>query len=93
MENLNYLMSAYFHEDWDHTHETWEAVVDAFMSDNPSIVEAVPDEIDELLSATLDDAALERQLVALGCAYDSPLGDRAWLAQVARTVRAGARVR
>jgi hypothetical protein len=91
MENLTYLMAAYFHEDWNHTHSSWEAVVDDFMTDNPARVEAVPGEIDELLAAEPDDAELTRDLIAMGCAYDPPDNDRAWLAAVGERIRAGLR--
>ena len=89
MQNLTYLMAAYFHEDWNHTHTNWEAVVDDFLTDNPARVKAAPHEIDELLSRPLDDAALERELIAMGCAFDPAAGDRAWLAAVAERIRAG----
>lgn len=89
MEHLTYLMAAYFHEDWNHTHSAWEAVVDDFMTDNPARVEAVPREIDELLSAHPDDEDLERELIAMGCAYNAPEGDRAWLSAVGERIRLG----
>lgn len=87
MQNLTYLMAAYFHEDWNHTHTTWQAVVDDFLTDNPARVKQVPGEIDEFLSATLDDRELEGKLIAMGCAYDPPQGDRAWLEAVRDRIR------
>jgi CdiI immunity protein len=87
LENLTYLMAAYFHEDWNHTYTTWQAVVDDFLTDNPARVKRVPGEIDEFLSSTLDDRALEGRLIAMGCAYDPPEGDRAWLEAVRDRIR------
>lgn len=82
MENLKYLIGAYFHEDWYHQHESWQDVVDDFLGDNPNRVRAVPDEIDALLISTSTTEELDRQLASLGCAYDPAEGYRAWLEAV-----------
>jgi hypothetical protein len=89
MSPFEYLLAAYFHQDWNHTYDSWEGVVDDFMTDNPAKVEAVPREIDELLSAQSDEEGLTRELIAMGCAYDPPEGDRAWLAAMGQRIRAG----
>jgi CdiI immunity protein len=87
MDNLKYLLSAYFHQDWNHAHDSWQAVVDEFVTDDLSTVKAVPDEIDRALTETVDDAELELLLRSLGCDYDPDEGDRAWLEAVADRIR------
>lgn len=82
MDNLRYLLSAYFHQDWNHTHGSWQEVIAEFVTDDGPTVEAVPGEIDRLLSRTPDDEALERAVRSLGCDYDPAEGDRAWLQAV-----------
>ena len=77
MDNLTYLVRVYFHEDWPLHHSSWQEVVDAFLTDDPVTVRAVPDEIDALLSRTSDDLA--QDMAALGCSYDPAEGYRAWL--------------
>ena len=82
MDSLTYLLAAYFHQDWCHTHQTWEAVIDEFLTDNPARVAMAPLEIEHLLLAIADDAELERVLISMGMAYDPDEGDRAWLEAV-----------
>lgn len=89
MNSLTYLMAAYFHEDWNHTHTTWQAVIDEFLKDNPVRVAAAPREIDEVLSRSVDDEALAGELIEMGCAFNPPGGPRAWLDAVAERIRAG----
>ena len=80
MDNLSYLLSSYFHQDWDHYGPTWQHAVDAFLEDDPTTVAAVPDEIDDLLASSNED--LEQSLERLGNYYYPPEGDRAWLEAV-----------
>lgn len=87
MDNLKYLLSAYFHQDWNHEHDSWQAVVDEFVADDAGTVSAIPGEIDQLLSGTHDDVELGKVLVTLGCAYDPEEGDRKWLGQVRDRIR------
>ena len=88
MDNLTYLVRAYFHEDWPLHAGSWEEVVDAFLTDDPATVRAVPDEIDALLSSTSDD--LGDDMAAMGCSYDPAEGYRLWLQAVRdRIVKAG----
>ena len=82
MDNLKYMLSAYFHQDWNHTHNSWEAVVDEFATDDRSTVAAVPGEIDRLLAGVTDDAELDQLVLSLGCDYNPDEGDRAWLSAV-----------
>ena len=82
INNLSYMLSAYFHQDWNHTHDSWQAVVDEFLSDDGTTVAAVPDEIDQVLASVTDDEELGQLIVDLGCAYSPDEGDRAWLGAV-----------
>lgn len=87
MKDLTYLLSAYFHEDWNAGHSSWQAVIDDFATDDPSTVAAVPDEIDVLLSSEPSDQGLGAALLEMGCAYAPPEGDRAWLRAVRDRLR------
>ena len=86
-ENLKYLLAAYFHQDWNHTHSTWEEVVDEYVNLDPSSVQGVTSEIDVLLSSPLDDTELDQELMRMGCAFDPPGGDRAWLRALRDRIR------
>ena len=48
----------------------------------------VPDKIDDLLSSHRQDQELSDTLVEMGCAYDPPEGDRAWLQAVRDYIQA-----
>lgn len=87
MDNLKYMLSAYFHQDWNHTHDSWQAVVDEFVTDDLPTVAAVPDEIDQVLTEAVGDAEMELLLKSFGCVYDPAEGDRAWLAAVRDRIR------
>lgn len=87
MDNLEYLLSAYFHQDWNHTYDSWQAVVDDYVAVGRDATRAVPTEIDRLLLQTPDDSELANVLTSLGCAYDPPEGDRQWLAAVGERIR------
>jgi hypothetical protein len=82
MDNLKYLFSAYFHQDWHQARATWEEVVDEFLQDDATTVAAAPAELDALLSATDDDAELSQLVLELGCDYHPDLGERGWLTAV-----------
>lgn len=88
MDDLRFVLSAYFHQDWNHTYDSWQAVVDDYLAVSGESARGIPSEIDRLLE-TPDDAALGNILLSFGCAYDPPEGDRAWLAAVAERIRAG----
>ena len=87
MDNLTYLMKAYFHEDWPLHQSSWQDVVDAFLTDDPVTVRAVPDEIDALLSDPRTSNDLADEMAALGCSYDPADGYRAWLQSVRDRIR------
>ncbi|WP_114422407.1 contact-dependent growth inhibition system immunity protein [Nocardioides houyundeii] len=82
MDPLTYLLQAYFHEDWSHTFQTWEEILDEFLKEDSTLIARVPEEIDTLLARIGDDAELERTLMSMGLAYDPDEGDRAWLEAV-----------
>lgn len=87
MDDLRFVLSAYFHQDWNHTYDSWQAVVDDYLAVSGESAQEIPSEIDRLLE-TPDDAELGDILLSLGCAYDPPEGDRAWLTAVAERIRA-----
>ena len=87
MDSLTYLMGAYFHEDWHHLQNSWQGVVDAFLTDDPNTVRTVPDEIDALLAGEQTAAELEDRLAAMGCSYDPAEGYRDWLEAVRDRIR------
>jgi hypothetical protein len=82
MDNVKYLLSAYFHQDWNHAHGSWQAVVDEFVSDDRTTVAAVPGEVDQLLAHVMDDVELGQLIMSLGCDYSPDEGDRVWLGAV-----------
>lgn len=82
MENLRYLMGAYFHEDWHCFQDSWQEVVDAFLTDDTNTVRSVPHEIDTLLAGSRTLAELEDEMDAMGCSYLPAEGYREWLGAV-----------
>jgi hypothetical protein len=82
MDNLRYMLSAYFHQDWNHTHDSWQAVVDEFVTDDRTTVVEVPREIEKILAEVTDDLELGQLILSLGCDYSPIEGDRAWLTAV-----------
>ncbi|TWU12588.1 hypothetical protein CA54_14120 [Symmachiella macrocystis] len=91
---LRYLCGAYFHQDWDAEHDSWESVVEAFVcSESKDMVKSVCDDISAIISEYLDDSALERYMVSeLYCGYYPP-GDSMtfteWLKAIRRHMDAG----
>lgn len=88
MDDLRYVLSAYFHQDWNHTYDSWQAVVDDYVAVSGDAVIGIPGEIDRLLLQISDDSELAKVLMSLGCAYDPPEGDREWLAAMRDRIRA-----
>jgi CdiI immunity protein len=92
---LTQLLGGYYHQDWREDHATPEAALQAFVSDASSeTVAAAANEIDRLLTAGYDPAALA-QLLADGfdCNYlaeTDGLSAAAWLAQVRDSLRTAA---
>jgi hypothetical protein len=76
---LEYLLSAYFHQDWRAEHDTPEAVVAAFLDDEDEEQAAgVRADLARLAAHGLDEDALGRELRALGCEYDPVAGGGSW---------------
>jgi hypothetical protein len=88
MENLEHLIGAYFHQDWNLVYATrYEAVAD-FVRRSPDRAAWVGLEIDELLNSTGSDEELTARLSAMG--FDdapSPDGDRAFLIDIRTYIR------
>ena len=88
LDALKYLLSAYFHQDWQSEHPTAGEVVDAFArGEGEEQCARVRADIAALLAEGLDDATLGQRLRKLGSAYD-PTRDgqswQAWLEGIAR---------
>ena len=80
MENLEHLIGAYFHQDWNLVHGTREEAVADFVRRAPQRAATVPDEIDALLESTDDE--LSERLASMGF-DDAPAdGDRAFLVEL-----------
>lgn len=82
MNDLEHLMAAYFHQDWDDEYGTWTEAVDDFLARSPERAATIPAAISELLGAFPQDGDLDRRLGEIGCAHDPAEGDRAWLLAV-----------
>lgn len=80
MKNLEHLIGAYFHQDWNLVYATREEAVTDFVSRSPKRAATVPDEIDGLLQSP-DDELTER-LESMGFDDAPPDGDRAFLAEL-----------
>lgn len=81
---LEYLLSAYFHQDWQAEHDAPSAVVAAFLEgEDEEQAAGVRADLAKLDARALDEDALGRELRALGCEYD-PVADggswQGWLA-------------
>ncbi|WP_104105469.1 contact-dependent growth inhibition system immunity protein [Nocardioides sp. 616] len=86
MENLTYMLQAYFHQDWNNLHATWQEVIDDFVQDDPETVSRVPGEIFKLLGSTPDDSDLRQRLLDMGMDYYPEEGYRPWLASVGERI-------
>ena len=88
MDNLKHLIIAYFYELWDqHEYASWQEAVDDFVRRSPERARSVPDEIDDLLAAFLDNQELSTQLAQWGFDADPADDDRAWLSRVGSRIR------
>jgi hypothetical protein len=92
---LTQLFGGYYHQDWREDHVSPDAALEAFIRDaSAETVAAAATEIDRLLSAGFDAAALS-QLMADGfdCNYVAEadgLSSAAWLTKVRDSLRAAA---
>ncbi len=83
-EGLEYLVGAYFHQDWDIDGATSRAVLHHFASDNElAIVRAARDGAAELRAESLMEYELQARLEAFGIGY-YPVGSNyeEWLDEV-----------
>ncbi|TGN63877.1 hypothetical protein EXE59_07875 [Nocardioides eburneiflavus] len=87
MENLEHLISAYFHQDWNHVYATRKDAVADFVRRSPERAAMVPQEVDELLSSTDDDEELAARLSAMGFDDAPSDGERAFLIEVQAHLR------
>lgn len=87
MENLEHLIGAYFHQDWNHVYATRQEAIADFVRRSPERAARVPQEIDELLSSTGDDEELASRLTAMGFDDAPPDGDRAFLIELRALIR------
>jgi len=88
---LEVLMGAYFHEDFDMYDGTLWGALNQFLKDS-SVVEnnVLLDDIERALTAMTHDAELDAYLEKLGSNVyrgDEPGGYRGWLEEIARRVR------
>ena len=98
VDALAYLMSAYFHQDWDLDGGEVSHTVARFMSEPAELTAACADQIDELLHrGTIarggHEHELQDQLVSWGCDYragDTDDDYRRWLVEVRDQIRASA---
>ncbi len=90
---LSQLFGGYFHQDWQQDHASRDAALLAFVRDaSPETAGAAAAEIDRLLDAGFDDAALARMLAdGFDCNYlpeTDGISASDWLGQVRDTLRA-----
>ena len=57
---------AYLNQDWREDYESPSAALRDFVSGSPKLAAGMPEELDQVLSSTTDDAALEETLLNLG---------------------------
>lgn len=87
MENLEHMIGAYFHQDWNLVYATRDDAVADFVRRSPDRAAIVPREIDELLSSTDDDEELAARLSAMGFDDAPSDGERGFLIEVQARLR------
>lgn len=76
---LEYLLSAYFHQDWRAEHDAPDAVVAAFLDgEDEEQAAGVRADLAKLDARGLDEDALGSELRALGCEYDPVAAGDSW---------------
>ncbi|MFC7492812.1 MULTISPECIES: contact-dependent growth inhibition system immunity protein [unclassified Nocardioides] len=87
---LEQLMGAYFHQDWKDDGTVWD-VVDLFVSHEPELARALPDEVESTLTDKSTEPELKDYVIReLGAYYlaDASGGTfREWLTEIADRVR------
>jgi len=90
MDAVEYLMGAYFHQDWVLDGGQSADTVDSFLRERRERVAQTADEIDVLIQEQLPEGELERRLDEWGCAYragDTDDDYRRWLAEIRDQLR------
>jgi hypothetical protein len=87
MENLEHLIGAYFHQDWNHVYATRHEAVADFVRRSPDRAAKAGLEIYELLSSTGSGEELAAHLSAMGFDDAPPDGDRAFLIDICTYIR------
>jgi hypothetical protein len=91
---LEYFLSNYFHQDFNVEFGSVWGAVNAFVSEEPGLAQAVPEEIEHLLATRPEERDLDEYLTRLGCQYLAQPDDggyRGWLTEIARRVAAATR--
>ncbi|CAM3588578.1 contact-dependent growth inhibition system immunity protein [Nocardioides zeicaulis] len=85
MKALEYLMGAYFHQDYDIDGGTSADTVASFTRERTELVRSCVDDIETLLSQSLPEGELRAMLHAWGCDYvagDHDQDYRDWLREI-----------
>jgi hypothetical protein len=88
--DLAHLLGGWFYQEWDMSGESWQEVVDAFVSEaRPGRLRGTAADLDRLLQA--GDPALDAVLRAIGglSLPVAPAAHRAWLTEVRDRIVAG----
>ena len=91
MRAVEYLMGAYFHQDWVMDGGKSSDTVAAFLRERRELLVTCADEIDELLRQDFAEGELAAQLHAWGCDYyagDTDDDYRHWLDEIRGQLRA-----
>jgi hypothetical protein len=78
-------LGAYLHQDWRDEYESTSAALADFVNGTRTLAADLPREIDDVLVAATDDAALEQLLVDIGSFFVPSrvdMGPRDWLRQM-----------
>ena len=90
VEAVEYLMAAYFHQDWVLDGGDTSDTVSAFLRERRDLVARCADQIDELLATELPEGALQAKLADWGSDYyagDTDDDYRAWLEDIRKQIR------
>jgi hypothetical protein len=93
MDALAYLMSAYFHQDWDRDGGDVSHTLARFMSEPAELRAACADQIDDIVRRSMAEGELQEQLADWGCDYRAGNTDddyRRWLLDVRYQIRVAA---
>jgi hypothetical protein len=91
--DLEQLFGAYFHQDWELDHASWQAVAEQFVEDSGAhLTEHVAIKLSELSESLVSDYEIGQAVQAMGCYYwpGSEVGYRSWLQQLAAHLQVAA---